>query len=161
MSVPIFFANMDIRRTSMSPTVSGPEVAALLVRRHAEPPTRWALHVSERAILFCLINRRISHSSAYSGAPETTDQIMSATSQQFFGLEMAMVTHQSAFSICGLSNVILLAQEVILAHSATPGCCFDHLMSMAPNNVRPYISDMSACKQYTDPETVFLAAGKR
>ena len=48
----------------------------------------------------------------------------------------------------------LLAQEVILAHSATPGCCFDNLVSMAPNNARHYISDMSACKQHADPEKV-------
>ena len=45
----------------------------------------------------------------------------------------------------------LLAQEVILAHTATPGCCFDNLVS---NNVRQYISDKSACEQHADPERV-------
>ena len=113
--------------------------------------------MSRSDLLFCLSNRRISHSSAYSGilAPETADQIISATSQQFFGLDK----HSDEASPIRILNVWacecdLLAQEVILAHSATPGCCFDNLVSMAPNNVRHYISDMSACKQRADPERV-------
>ena len=57
-----------------------------------------------------------------------------------------MKTHQSEFS--------LLAQGAILAHSATPGCCFDNLVSTAPNNVQQYISDTSACEQHADPERV-------
>ena len=65
-----------------------------------------------------------------------------------------MVTHQSEFSICGLAKVDWLAQEVILTHSATLGCCFDNLVSMAPNNVRQYISDMGACKQHAKSERV-------
>ena len=31
------------------------------------------------------------------------------------------------------SEGVALAQEVILAHSATPGCCFDNFVSMALN----------------------------
>ena len=38
--------------------------------------------------------------------------------------------------------------------TATPGCCFDNLVNMAPNCVRQCISDMSACKQHADPERV-------
>ena len=49
------FGNLDIRRISISRTVSGPEVAA-----------GWCKDALNR-LLFCLGNRRISHSSAYSG----------------------------------------------------------------------------------------------
>ena len=41
-----------------------------------------------------------------------------------------------------------------MAHSATPGCCFDNLVSMAPNYALQCISDMSACEQHADPERV-------
>ena len=80
---------------------------------------------------------------------------MSATSQQFFGLDKDS-DGDSPIRILNLwaCECDLLAQEVILAHSATPGCCFDNLVSMAPNCVRQCISDMSACKQHADPERV-------
>ena len=114
--------------------------------------------MSRSDLLFCLSNRSISHSSANSGilAPETADQITSATSQQFFGLDKhsdeGLTNPNSQF--VGLRECDLLAQEVILAYSTSPGCCFDNFVSMAPNNVRQYISDMSACKQHADPESV-------
>ena len=138
----------SIRRISISRTVSGPEVAAGWCKD--------ALHrlldgriMSRSDLLFCLSNRRINHNSTYSSilAPETTGPPASCSSAW---TQIAMKTHQSDFSICECD---LLAQEVILAHSATPGCCFN-LMSMAPNNVRQYISDMSACKQHPGSERV-------
>ena len=98
------FGNLDIRRTSISWTVSGPGVAAGWCK-HALNRLLDGSIMSRSDLLSCLSNRRISHSSAYSGilAPETADQIISATSQQFLGL--AMVTHQSEFSMCGLAKV--------------------------------------------------------
>ena len=130
---------------SISRTVSGPEVAA-----------RWCKDALNR-LLFCLSNRRywpqlcvLRHLS-----PDTADQIISATSQQFFGLDKDS-DGDSPIQILNsrACECDLLAQEVILAHSATPGCCFDNLVSMAPNCVRQCISDMSACKQHADPERV-------
>ena len=87
--------------------------------------------------------------------PETADQIISATSQQFFGLDKDSDGDSPIriFNLWACEDDVL-AQEVILAHSATPGCCFDNLVSMAPNCVRQCISDMSACKQHADPERV-------
>ena len=80
---------------------------------------------------------------------------MSATSQQFFGLDKDS-DGDSPIRIHNLwaCECDLLAQEVILAHSATPECCFGSLVSMEPNDVRQYISDMSACQQHADPERV-------
>ena len=70
-------------------------------------------------------------------APETADQIFSATSQQFCGLYKDS-GGDSPIRILNLwaCECDLLAQEVILAHSATPRCCFDNFVSMAPNSVR-------------------------
>ena len=54
--------------------------------------------------------------------PETADQIISATSQQFFGLDKDS-DGDSPIRIINLwaCECDLLAQEVILAHSATSG----------------------------------------
>ena len=92
MSVSVF-GNLDIRRMSISRTVSGPEVAA-----------RWC----RDALLFCLSNRRIGHSSAYSGifAPRPlTRSYRPPASSSSAWTKIAMVTHQSEISICGLANV--------------------------------------------------------
>ena len=95
MSVSVF-GNLDIRRISISRTVSGPEVAA-----------GWCKDALNR-LLFCLSNRRISHSSAYSGIfaprPLTRSYRPPASSSSAWTM-IAMVTHQSEFSICGLANV--------------------------------------------------------
>ena len=94
--------------------------------------------------LFCLSNRRVSHSAAHSGilAPETADQIMPATSQQFFGLD----TDGDGDSPIRILN--LWACECDLLQPATRGCCFDEFVSMAPNHVRQYISAASAAQDH-------------
>ena len=95
MSVSMF-GNLDIRRISISRTVSGPEVAA-----------GWCKDALN-GLLFCLSNRRISHRSAYSGifAPRPlTRSYRPPASSSSAWTKIAMVTHQSEFSICGLANV--------------------------------------------------------
>ena len=72
---------------------------------------------------------------------------------------MAMVTQIRILSLWAC-ECDLLTQEVILAHFLTPGCCFDNLVSLAPNNVRQYISDMSVCKQHADPKGCVPCCGK-
>ena len=154
MSVSVF-DNLDIRRISILRTVSGPEVAAGWCKGALQRLLDGRI-MSRSDQLFCLSNRRMSHSSAHSGilAPETADQIISATSQQFFGLDKDS-DGDSPIRILNLwaCECDLLAHEVILSHSANPFCCFDTLVSMAPNNVQ-CISDMSACTQHADPERV-------
>ena len=154
MSVSVF-GNLDLRRISIARTVSGPEVAAGWCKDALHPFPDGRI-MSRSYLLFCLSNRRIGHSSAYSGmlAPRQLPRSYRPPASSSSGwTKIAMKTHRSEFSIFWACECDLLAQEVILAHSATPGCCFDNFMSMAPNNVQ-YISDMSACKQHTDPERV-------
>ena len=114
MSVSVF-GNLCIRRMSISRTVSGPEVAAGwckdALNRLLDGRT-----MTRSDLLFCLSNQRITHSSAYSGilAPETVNQIISATSKQFFGWDKD-VDGDSPIRILNLwaCKSDLLAQEVI------------------------------------------------
>ena len=82
MSVSVF-GNISISRT-----VSGPDVAAGWCKDALNRLLDGRI-MSRSDLMFCLSNRKISHSSAYSGilAPRTADQIISATSEQFFGLD--------------------------------------------------------------------------
>ena len=146
MSVSIF-GNLNIRRMSISRTVSGPEVAAGWCKDALNRLLDGRI-MSRSDLLFCLSNRRIGHSSAYSGilAPETP--------QHFFGLDKDS-EGDSPIRILNLwaCECDWLAQEVILAHSVSPGCCFDNLVAWR-RTMRQYISDMSACKEHADPERV-------
>ena len=92
-------------------------------------------------LMYCLSDRMITHSSAYSGvlAPETSAEIISKTSHAFLHDRGCAAGPILCRQLWACENN-LQAQEVIMAHESGPACCFDDLVSLAPEAVRKAIA---------------------